>query len=67
MNIWKTFESIEAQKEKYTDFLCKICAFEARAYDKAVIDSMNDAITLFAKNEGFSVKRTFFEKKEKRT
>ncbi|MBR3762569.1 MAG: M20/M25/M40 family metallo-hydrolase [Lachnospiraceae bacterium] len=62
MNIWKTFESIEAQKEKYTDFLCKICAFEARAYDKAVIDSMNDAITLFAKNEGFSVKRTFFEK-----
>lgn len=62
MNILKTFESIENHKEKYIDFLCKICSFEARAYDKAVIDSMNDFITEFAESEGFYVKRTPFEK-----
>ncbi len=62
MNILKTFESIENHKEKYIDFLCKICSFEARAYDKDVIDSMNDFITEFAESEGFYVKRTPFEK-----
>lgn len=61
MNIQNTFESIENKKEKYIDFLCKICSFEARAYDKDVIDSMNDYITEFATSEGFSVKRTPFE------
>lgn len=62
MIIQNTFESIENKKEKYIDFLCKICSFEARAYDKATLDSMNDFITEFAESEGFSVKRTPFEK-----
>ena len=61
MNILKTFESIEKHNQKYTDFLCKICSFEARAYDKATLDSMSDFITEFAESEGFSVKRTPFE------
>ena len=58
----KTFETIEANKEKYIDFICKICSFEARAYDKATIDSMADYISDFAKSEGLSVKRKSMEK-----
>ena len=36
----KLFQKIENNKDKYIDFLCKICSFEARAYDKETIDQM---------------------------
>lgn len=61
MNTIKVFGTIEGNKEKYTDFLKGMCAFEARAYDKVEIDRMNDYITEFATGEGFSVTRTPFE------
>ena len=56
------FKYIECEKDKYTDFLCDICSFEARAYDKATIDKMNDFMAEYAKREGFSVTRTKMEK-----
>ncbi len=62
MDILELFNTIEQQKEKYIDFLCDICSFEARAFDKDVIDKLNDFITAFAENEGFSVTRTALEK-----
>ena len=62
MDISKVFEEIELQKEKYYDFLRKICSFEARAFDKETIDKLNDYITEFAQKEGFTVTRTNMEK-----
>ena len=32
------FKTIENNTDKYIDFLCDICSFEARAYDKETID-----------------------------
>lgn len=58
----KTFEFIDASAEKYLDFLCRICSFEARAYDKATIDQMVDYIEDFAQKEGFETQRTPMEK-----
>ena len=55
------FKAIEAQTDKYLDFLCDICAFEARAKDKAVIDRMVDHITAFAQSEGFITERSPME------
>ena len=55
------FKIIEENKQKYLDFLCQICSYEARAYDKETIDNMVDYITGFAKDEGFQVTRTPME------
>ena len=54
----ETFKIIEMNQQKYLDFLCHICSYEARAYDKEIIDNMVDFISSFAKDEGFQVKRT---------
>lgn len=62
MNIESVFGTIEKEFDKYVDFLCDICAFEARATDKETLDKMADFITEFAEKEGFSAHRTKFEK-----
>ncbi len=56
------FKTVENYKDQYIDFLCKICSFEARAYDKETIDQMVDYITEYAKGEGFCVKRKKMQK-----
>ena len=58
----KTFQTIDANVEKYLDFLYHICSYEARAYDKQTIDRMVDHIVAFAQGEGLQVKRTPMEK-----
>lgn len=55
------FDTVDAQAETYIDFLCNICAFEAKAADKATIDAMLSYITGFAQAEGFCVTRTSME------
>ena len=55
------FETIEAALPRYLDFLCDICAFEAKAGDKATIDAMITHIAAFAEAEGFSYSRTAME------
>ena len=55
------FEAIEAALPRYLDFLCDICAFEAKAGDKATIDAMITHIAAFAEAEGFSYSRTAME------
>ena len=52
------FYTIESKLENYLDFLCQICAFEAKAEHKQTIDAMLDYVTEFAKAEGFCVTRT---------
>lgn len=54
----RSFQIIEDEFKKYLDFLCDICAFEARAYDKIILDQMADFICDYAKREGFEVERT---------
>ncbi len=56
------FKTIENNTDKYIDFLCDICSFEARAYDKETIDRMVDYISEFAKGEGLEVSRFPMEK-----
>lgn len=56
------FRTIDNNVEKYIDFLCHICSYEARAYDKETIDRMVDDIAAFSQGEGFQVKRTPMEK-----
>ncbi len=56
------FQFIENNTEKYLNFLCTICSYEARAYDKQTIDRMVDYIAAFAQDEGLQVKRTSMEK-----
>jgi glutamate carboxypeptidase len=58
----KTFETIDALQFRYLDFLKKICSYEARAYDKDVINRMSDYITEFAQSQGFTVTRKPMEK-----
>ena len=58
----KIFETIENNKDKYLEFLCKICSFEARAYDKDTINQMVDYIIEYVQGEGFCVKRKPMEK-----
>lgn len=53
--------AIERNFEKYVDFLCSICAFEARANDKETINRMIDYIAAFAEAEGFQSVRTPME------
>lgn len=62
MEICKLFETIEAERPRYEEFLCKICSYEARAYDKQTIDQMVDYISAFAQGEGLQVIRTPMEK-----
>lgn len=57
-----TFQTIEANQQKYIDFLAQICSYEARAYDKQTIDRMVDYISAFAQNEGLQATRTPMEK-----
>ena len=57
----EAFRFIDANWHKYLDFLCRICSFEARAYDKVTIDAMVDHIVSFAEAEGLQVKRTPME------
>ncbi|MBQ9979985.1 MAG: M20/M25/M40 family metallo-hydrolase [Oscillospiraceae bacterium] len=56
------FQAINDYAEKYIDFLCEICSFEAKALDKQTIDKMVDYISSFAKAEGFGVARTAMER-----
>lgn len=58
----KTFTAIDKYQQTYLDFLCRICSYEARAYDKAVLDDMVSYIAGFAREQGFSVTRTPMEK-----
>ena len=57
MHTERLFAFIEENTERYLDFLCQICSYEARAYDKQTIDCMVDHIASFAQNEGLLVKR----------
>ncbi len=54
-------DTIEHSFEKYVDFLCSICSYEARATDKQTIDRMVAFIEAFAGAEGFRTKRTAME------
>ena len=58
----KTFETIDALQFRYLDFLKKICSYEARAYDKDVMNRMSDYITEFAQSQGLTVTRKPMEK-----
>ncbi|MBR5536651.1 MAG: M20/M25/M40 family metallo-hydrolase [Clostridia bacterium] len=55
------FRTVDGSTERYMDFLCRICSYEARAYDKETIDRMVDDIAAFARDEGFQVTRTPME------
>lgn len=57
----RTFQTIEANQQKYIDFLAQICSYEARACDKQTIDQMVDYISAFAQDEGLQVMRTPME------
>ena len=61
-NTEQIFGFIDANVEKYLEFLCRICSYEARAYDKQTIDCMVDHIAAFAQAEGLLVKRKTMEK-----
>ena len=58
----QVFQTIDANTQRYLDFLCQICSYEARAYDKQTLDRMADHIAAFAENEGLQVQRTPMEK-----
>ena len=55
------FTEIEKMEQKYIDFWRDICNIEGISRDKAALDEVADFIEAFAKEEGFSVKRTPFE------
>ena len=55
------FAFIESNKEKYLDFLYKICSYEARAYDKETLNKMVDYIAEFARSEGLETRRKAME------
>lgn len=61
MDTKQLMDAIEENLGKYLDFLCDICAFEARAKDKETIDRMIDFIADFAQAEGFQTVRTPME------
>ena len=62
MNKNLLIQTIEKESNKYLDFLCDICNFEARANDKITLDKMADFIDDFAQKEGLSVERTTMKK-----
>ncbi len=49
MSVENIFKTIETLEEKYIEFLCDICSFEAKADDKKTIDAMVEHIEGFAK------------------
>ena len=53
---------IDSALDSYLDFLCHICSYEARAFDKETIDRMVDDILLFAEKSGLQVTRIPMEK-----
>lgn len=61
-SIKEAFKIIELGVDRYLDFLCQICSYEARAYDKETIDRMVDIISSFAQESGLQVTRTHMEK-----
>ena len=61
-NFQKLFQTVDDNKNKYIDFLCKICSYEARAYDKQTIDQMVDFISEFATKENFTITRKKMDK-----
>ena len=61
-NMDPVFQTVDTNLEKYLDFLCRICAYEARACDKETLDHMADCIGAFAQAEGFRVTRTPMER-----
>ena len=62
MCIEKIFATIEFEVQKYLDFLCKICEFEAKAENKQTINDMIDDIVEFSEAEGFHTTRTKMER-----
>ena len=56
------FSAIEKDEAKYIKFWEDICNIETISNDKEALDGLADFIQTFAKEEGFSVKRTPFEK-----
>lgn len=58
MHVDKIFATVEKEFPKYLDFLCDICAFEAKAEHKQTIDEMISHIAAFAEAEGFQTTRT---------
>lgn len=58
----KLFQFIDKKSEVYLDFLCNICAFEAKAEDKQTIDEMIDYIIDFSRSQGFYTTRTKMER-----
>lgn len=62
MNVKTVEKTIETMQRRYLDFLCRICSFEARAYNKETLDAMADYITEFAQGEGMTVTRKPMEK-----
>lgn len=56
------FHNIDSLKDKYIDFLCAICSYEAKANDKETIDEMVTYISNFAIAEGLHVCRKQMEK-----
>ena len=62
MKTEQLFRFIAENTERYLDFLCRICSYEARAYDKQTLDDMAEHIAAFAQGEGLSVSRKSMEK-----
>lgn len=56
------FCEIEKDESKYINFWKDICNIESPSDDKEALDKVADFVAEFAENEGFSVKRTPFEK-----
>lgn len=61
MKIEALFETIDRGVERYLNFLCRICRFEAKAENKQTIDDMIDYIAEFSESEGFHTTRTKME------
>ncbi len=62
MHIENIFATVAREFPKYLDFLCDICAFEAKAEHKQTIDKMIDYIAAFAQAEGFCATRTAMDR-----
>lgn len=62
MKVQDLLKSIDAQSQEYVSFLKDICTFEATAWEKEELDKMVDFIEAFARDKGFTITRTPFEK-----
>jgi len=58
----ETFQTIDTHLETYLDFLCNICAFEAKADNIETINDLITYIATFAEAEGFQTARTKMER-----